>query len=83
MNVPYVKQYDENGLITNPIVGKYTNNFLNRSNRREKPPRFMNNSNSTHIVVNGGIRYLKSLQKEVDKEGKLKYIYHYILKLNK
>jgi len=83
MNIPYVKQYDDNGVITNPIIGKYVNSFLSRKARRNKPTRFLNNSNSTQMVVNGGRRYLKSLQLETDKEGNLKHIYHYVLKLNK
>lgn len=83
MNIPYVKQYDDNGVILNPIIGKYVNSFLNRKDRRNKPTRFMNNSNSTPMVVNGSRRYLKSLQIVQSKNGKIKHIYHYILKLNK
>lgn len=34
-NKPYVKRYDENGKITNPIKGAYLTNGLNRRQRRE------------------------------------------------
>jgi hypothetical protein len=34
MNTPYVKKFDENGQVTNPIKGAYINPFPNRHKRR-------------------------------------------------
>ena len=34
MNVPYVKQYDKDGNLLNPIKGGFTYKFLNRKERR-------------------------------------------------
>lgn len=78
MNVPYVKKYDENMELSNPINGRYASPFPNRQARRPKKNRFFNNSNSHQMTVSGSMRYRKSLQIEVDKEGNQKYIYHYL-----
>lgn len=34
MNTPYIKKYDEFGIVINPIVGKYTNESDTRQTRR-------------------------------------------------
>jgi hypothetical protein len=36
MNTPYVKQFDKNGTLLNPIRGIYKNPFPNRRERRQK-----------------------------------------------
>ncbi len=36
MNIPYVKQFDQNGILTNPIEGVYKSDFPNRSKRRKE-----------------------------------------------
>ena len=36
MNKPYVKEYDENGVVTNPINGSYFDYYKNRTERRRK-----------------------------------------------
>ncbi len=36
MNIPYVKQFDQNGILANPIKGSYTSDFPNRSKRRKE-----------------------------------------------
>lgn len=79
MNTSYVKEYDENGVLTNPINGSLKHNFPNRKQRRLKADRFSSNSKSTPLVVSKTSKYLKRLQIELDKEGKKKYIYHYQL----
>lgn len=35
MNKPYVKEYDENGIVLNPIVGSYRTKYPNRKERRK------------------------------------------------
>lgn len=36
MNTPYKKEWDSNGSVTNPIVGRLTTKFPNRRSRREQ-----------------------------------------------
>lgn len=40
MNTPYVKQYDDNGNVSNPIEGTYLSKFKNRHERRKKMKEF-------------------------------------------
>ena len=49
MNKPYVKQYDENGVVTNPIKGILLHGEPNRQERRSefKKQRQHNNRKST------------------------------------
>jgi len=35
INIPYVKQYDEEGKLTNPITGMYKTTGMNRKQRRQ------------------------------------------------
>lgn len=53
MNKPYIKQYNADGTISNPIVGSYLNEHPNRRQRRYKGPRAFNNraKNSVHVYV--------------------------------
>jgi hypothetical protein len=75
MNAPYVKQFDENGVVTNPINGKYVNEFPNRSQRNAKKPRDFNNKNSTPTVIHGRFRYIKRFQFiEAGKNKKGKFL---------
>lgn len=62
MNTPYVKKYDGNDVLTNPINGKYVNEFPNRQQRNSKPPRDYNNKKSIPTVIHGIWRYIKRLQ---------------------
>jgi hypothetical protein len=82
LNVPYVKKYDENGKLLNPIKGIYLSGVSNR--RKSKKFRFMNNSKSIPLVVNQKSKYFKRLQEIVfvNKLGKLerRFIEHYVLK---
>jgi hypothetical protein len=85
MNVPYVKQFDENGVVKNPINGKYVNEFPNRSQRNAKKPRDVNNGKTTPTVIFGRFRYIKRFQfipESLNKKGKLlreRFILHYDL----
>lgn len=75
MNKPYVKQYDENGLLLNPIEGKYTHSGPNRKMRNAKPPRYFNNSANCQMSIVKNEAYRKYIQ-WVDR----KPIVHYVLK---
>jgi hypothetical protein len=83
MNNPYVKQYDDNGILSNPIVGSYATEFpqLTRTDRRlpKQKKRFFGNGKQIPLVVGGKFKYLKVLQYAFNKEGNLKTIEHYIL----
>ncbi len=68
MNTPYVKQYDENGQVINPIVGIYPSEFDNRRKRREKFARFKNNRRTAQMVIGSTFRYKKSVQVITDKQ---------------
>ena len=78
MNTPYVKQYNEEGEVINPINGKYVSQFPNRRARANKKQRFMNNSKSFPLIVFGKFKFKKVIQKEIDKQGKVKRIEHTI-----
>lgn len=80
-NIPYLKQFDENGLISNPIVGSLINKFPNRKSRRSEiqKSRFHGESKNTHLSVNKYSKYLRIKQFEKDKDGNRKFIEHYIL----
>ena len=43
MNIPYVKKFNENGELINPIASVYASEFPNREKRRHKPTRFRGN----------------------------------------
>ncbi len=76
MNQPYVKKYDENGMLTNPIEKVYTNEFQNRSQRRKRQPRFMSNRKGNNYTLFGQMLFTKRVQIVVTDTAK-KVIYHY------
>jgi hypothetical protein len=74
-NIPYVKQYNEDGTIANPIKGSYESKLPNRSQRRNnKQPRFVGNGKNHHMTITGRFRYDRRIQ----IIGK-KRIEHYVL----
>lgn len=75
MNKPYVKQYNEDGTISNPIQGIFVNKFPNRSKRRFTAPRFRGNHKGVSLTESGRSVYFRVLQ-IVDG----KRIEHYLLK---
>jgi len=79
-NKPYVKMYDKNGEVKNPIQGSYLHKLENRMMRREKrnTHRFMGCSKSIPLTVVGSVKYRRLIQPEFDKDGNLKLIYHYL-----
>jgi len=80
MNVPYVKKYNENGQVTNPIKGNYISEFPNRKERREdlQKHRFYGESKNLHLTVKGAFKFIRLKQVEFTKKGKLKIIEHYL-----
>lgn len=82
-NIPYVKEYDTEGKLTNPIEKRFTNPFPNRSERRaeltSKP--FKGNKKGISLtVVNkgmGSIKYERVQQLISLGNGKFKTINHY------
>lgn len=80
-NEPYIKQYDENGKIANPIEGIIIPKFPNRRERRQhlNETRFMGNTKGVCLTVVKIGKYLRIRQPEIDKSGKPKLIDHYLL----
>lgn len=84
-NIPYVKQFDKNGELTNPINGAYKHEFENRKKRRapKNKERFMNNRKTMQTVVFKTHRFLKMIQhvrffnKETEK-FEIRRIEHYV-----
>lgn len=64
MNVPYVKQFDSNGTLTNPIEKFYHNESPNRRQRRSglKKQRFHGESSNLHLAVTPMGTYIKFRQ---------------------
>lgn len=80
MNQPYVKRRDENGNVTNPIVGSYTSSFPNRRKRREHKNQipFYGNGKNFRLTTDGRNKFKRVRQIEFDKDGDKKILYHYI-----
>jgi len=64
MNVPYVKQFDSTGTLTNPIEKFYHNESPNRKQRRSglKKQRFHGESSNLHLAVTPMGTYIKFRQ---------------------
>ena len=62
MNKPYVKQYNEHGLLMNPIDGKYSSTGPNRSQRKVRKSRNFNNSANCQMTVLKTQAYRKRIQ---------------------
>jgi len=89
MNKPYVKQYDKNGIVINPIIGSYVNEFNNRRVRREviNEKRFYGESKNHHLTVVKTMKYNRHKQiiycrnpKTGEYTGERRIIEHYLLK---
>lgn len=89
MNTPYIKNYNEEGVLTNPIFKKKTesgrylpffiNEYPNRRSRRENPVRFKSNKKGHQLVIGANMKYFKKIQTIVSKDGKITRIQHYSL----
>lgn len=73
MNIPYVKKYDTNGVLTNPIKDFYASREPNRRERRRREPRFMNNRRGVHLYVLG-IRKFRLLAQRIDNKVIKQYL---------
>lgn len=77
MNKPYVKQYDENGLVSNPITKTkpFLNSEPNRSARRHIGGREMGNKKGISLVVTkiGRCKFLKTYKRR-NPDGSVTYI---------
>lgn len=62
INMPYVKEFDENGQLLNPIKGMFKTQGLNRKMRREKNTRFMNNKKSFPITILKTRKFIRKIQ---------------------
>jgi hypothetical protein len=79
-NVPYVKEFDKMGNISNPIVKSLIPSFPNRKTRREglNKTRFVGNGKNFHLTVFGSDKYKRVRQKANGKDGELNVIEHYL-----
>lgn len=74
-NKPYVKEYDENGILVNPITKENPFSNVAPSNRgNNRKSRFMGNTSGAKLVVGRAFKYRKSIQVIGTKR-----IEHYIL----
>lgn len=82
MNTPYVKEYDANGVVTNPITkdNPYLHQYPNRKARKNRQPRFMGNNKGVNLLLMGKFgefKYLKVMQRIGNK-----VIFHTIPQFN-
>lgn len=75
-NQPYVKQYDDNGVLTNPIKGVYKSG-LGRKYRSPREPRKMNNRKTFHTALFGLARFHIRIQSVLNDDGTITRILHY------
>lgn len=81
LNIPYVKKYDEKGLLQNPINGAYINNHPNRKERRShlSNKSFTGNHKGISLTVSQNLKYKRTVQIIKDNSGKvIKTIKHYL-----
>lgn len=79
MNTPYVRSYNDDGSIANPINGIYSHKYENRSQRHQKDARFMGNKKGISLSVFQNMRYKRVRQLINDrKTGKPKAVFHYM-----
>lgn len=70
-NQPYVKQFDEQGILKNPIIGSYRHKSPNRAKRREPEGRALSNKKGIQLVVIGNTKFKKQ---QVLVDGKLRVV---------
>ena len=82
MNQPYVKQFDSNGTLLNPIKGMYLNESPNRKERREifNKPRFKGNGKNISLTIMPIGKFLRIRQVAKCKDGSINTIEHYELR---
>ena len=89
MNQPYVKQFNENWQLINPIKGVYQHQFDNRSTRRKdmQKDKFYGESKNHHLSVTDTAKYKRHKQTIMCKDqetgiptGEIRVIEHYLSK---
>lgn len=82
INTPYVKVYDSNGNVSNPIVGSYPSLAPNRKQRRaiKQKNRFYGESKNYHLTCDGINSYARIKQYSINKEGNKKVVLHYLVR---
>jgi hypothetical protein len=78
MNIPYIKKFDSDEKLLNPLLENYINDSPNRSERHRKPSRFHNNKKGIHLTIVKKYRY-KRITQLIICDGGIKQINHYIL----
>lgn len=81
MNTPYVKKYDKNGNVTNPIKHGLFHQEPNREARRKelKAYRFYGNGKNYHLTIFKNAKYKRVRQIAITKKGEVNVIEHYVL----
>ena len=84
MNTPYVKQFNSDGEVINPIKKNYLSPEPNRRARRahKNQAPFYGESKNYHLSVLASVKYRRLKQIEKDKNGNRKVIEHYLLVKN-
>lgn len=76
MNKPYVKKYDSQGLLTNPITKKtpYLTEGINRRQQRQSPGRAMSNKKGIQLIVTqtGPVTFAKTYKHRMP-DGRVNY----------
>jgi hypothetical protein len=72
MNIPYVKQYDENGELINPIISSYSPQFPTRSQRKKSYSKYNFFQDGSCIKIYGNNR--KNTCKRKNKNSRLVHI---------
>ena len=75
MNTPYVKKFDENGQLLNPINGMYVSGVGKRY-RKNNDGRLFNNRNTFSVYLIGPYKYKRYTQVIKDVNGKITRIVH-------
>lgn len=80
LNKPYLKLYNQDGTLSNPIVGQYPTQGDNRAERRRKNTPFLNNKKHWPLTVSGQYKYIRRVQLIFDKVtgAVTKKILHYL-----
>lgn len=81
-NKPYIKIYNEFGVVINPITDNYLSEFPNRKKRREElnKKRFIGCGKNYHLSVYGSYKYKRVDNFAFNKKlGRIVRIENYIL----
>lgn len=84
MNKPYVKQYNEDGTVSNPLKVNFLTEFPNDNREQRRSPkqknRFFGNGKNIPLIVGKKYKYRKIMQRAFNlKTNELNKIEHYIL----